>query len=99
MVRLYEEMTGVTIHSVEEAQRVIDDEDDEDEDDDNSAQVDAIDRARRKSIRRSSMGFGLLNSKNARELETEPVLQHKCEQKGSKGSECSVIILNDNLQN
>ncbi|KAJ1546406.1 hypothetical protein HK405_007104, partial [Cladochytrium tenue] len=96
MLRFYEEMTGVTLLSVERATRALDD---DDEDGDSDAEgggreppaqqppADEIDRARRKSVRRMSMAASRRSSvaPAAAAAATVPVLVYKCAQKGAKG--------------
>ncbi|KAJ1536387.1 hypothetical protein HK405_015259, partial [Cladochytrium tenue] len=96
MLRFYEELTGVTLLSVERAARALDDDDDIDGDDGSDREgagggraqlppADEIDRARRKSVRRMSMAASRRSSVTPAPASTVPVLVYKCAQKGGKG--------------
>jgi hypothetical protein len=88
MVKLFEELTSVKVESVEEGSRTVEDEDD-DEDDDamniEELELDDIDRARRKSIRRNSIPAARFKKHS----KLEDVINHKCVQSGHRGGRFS----------
>ncbi|KAJ3409481.1 hypothetical protein HDV05_004425 [Chytridiales sp. JEL 0842] len=85
MVKFFEDLTGVTIQSVEESVRTLEEDDDEDEDEEEE-DGDEIEKARRRSIRRrSSAAASLLKKKVEKEPIQEAVIQHRCVQRGPRG--------------
>ncbi|KAJ3024793.1 UNVERIFIED_CONTAM: hypothetical protein HDU68_007781 [Siphonaria sp. JEL0065] len=82
MVKMYEELTRFKIQSVEETRVEIDSDDEEsEEDEEEETRQDEIDRARRRSVRRQSVGV----LKKQRSPRLEDVLEHRCEQSGLRG--------------
>ncbi|KAI9341948.1 hypothetical protein BDR26DRAFT_859835 [Obelidium mucronatum] len=82
MVRMYEELTNFKIQSVEETRAEIDSDDEDEDEECEEEKQDEIDRARRRSVRRQSVGKCAVRQPTPH---LEDVLEHRCEQSGSRG--------------
>ncbi|KAJ3076844.1 hypothetical protein HDU98_011705 [Podochytrium sp. JEL0797] len=84
MVRMYEELTQCKIQSVDETRAEIDSDDEEDEEQVEQQMQDEIDKARRRSVRRQSVGKSAIAAPLVSKM--EDVLEHRCSYEGTQGA-------------